>query len=170
MGREIGKLKQGEPLHAALKRDFERGKREYGISAESVGSDFGLGPDAIYKLVNEGAGRLPAEMKAVVAWHEATGGIEALKWIAAGCGCLVTRKPTGHRMEGNTGQVLHEVADLINEIGVALADNHMTAAEVARIEKEGAEAMAAIAAAMEQARLMAMSNGRAATLRETQHV
>jgi hypothetical protein len=166
MVREIGKkMRRGEPLHAALKRDFEAGKTAFGISAESVGSDFDLGPDAIYKVCNEGAGRLPREMKTLVAWHYATGGYEALRWVAEECECLVIPKPTGDAQHAKLADLCQEFADVVRKQGEVEADGVVTTEEAEALDREIEELIAAACAYREEQRARQKRNGRAVTLK-----
>lgn len=166
MRKEIGKtMKRGEPLHAALKRDFEMGKANHGISAESVGSDFDLGPDAIYKLCSEGAGKLPREMKTIIAWHYSTGGFEAAKWVAAEMGCILIANPKGGQGNARLGDLCSELGDILRKHDECEADGVWTADEFAEMDREIEELISAAHAYREEKRRQVQTSGRALSLK-----
>lgn len=162
-------MRQGEPLHAALERDFKAGQRLHGISAESVATDFGKSPEWLYKLLH-GIGALVREMKQIVAWHQSTGGIEALKWLAAECGCLVVPRPKCRSTHKKLAAVIQEFGDVVKRHGECEEDGTWTASEFAQMDREIEELLAAVCDYREHLRGRVQQNGRAATLRETQHV
>ena len=156
---------KNEPLQVAFTRDFKHAQQEHGESAAGIASHFGKGQDWLYKLCH-GEGAMIGWFQAIATWSRVTGSVEALRWLARECGCVLIVEPEVGEVHQDLSRLSEEFSDVVRRYGVAFADGKLSPEEQSQVERELDELIGAACAIKAGLSKRANRGGRAASLRD----
>ena len=121
------------------------------LPAKALADIIGVSYSALTKFADESVDeQIP--MRRFVALIRVADNLAALDYLEHLAGRVAFKVPTGSHLAA-TGEAVREFGEWLGVHAAALEDGTLTAEELARIETQGHEAIAAIAAAIEQTRV-----------------
>jgi hypothetical protein len=142
-----------EPIRAAIRDAISSNPLR--LKGEAIALRMGVSTARLYGWGEHGQKDIP--LWRLIQFVTITGALAPLAAVARMCSCVVMPIPgvAGNENESAAVAVLKEFSDLMQEHAADMADGKISSAELARIEREGNEAMRAVVRLIEAARAKA---------------